>query len=272
MSFPFPHSADSSARARPSTSPASGGFPAATEASRPAPRGRTRPCPPRGGRVPRHGLPAARPAGRVPRGTRPPKYRNSASAAPAFRTAQTTAREAAEALPSSSASRRWPGGSDRPGGCGCGPATSSAPPAGRSRKARPKAPQWPDGSPASRVACGRVPRGIAPARRGPRRPARCASGPRRVSVRSRRQDGLPRRPALALDARLLVQQLPLGDQLFVELLQGFALGGQLGVQPGELTLPFRQTLGLAADRLLLENDRLGRRSVLFQGGLALFEP
>ena len=86
------------------------------------------------------------------------------------------------------------------------------------------------------------------------------------------EPGLFGRRPLAFRARVVVQQLPLGGQLLVELLQGLALGGKLGIRFGKLLLASGQALGLAANGFILQNDRAGLHGGLCKRRLLLLEP
>ena len=88
----------------------------------------------------------------------------------------------------------------------------------------------------------------------------------------RRQAGLVGGQPFALGPRFFFQELTIGGQLLVELLQGRPLRFQFRFRLGQAPLPLGQGFGHAADRLILQDDGLGRLGRLFQLGGSLLQP
>ena len=88
----------------------------------------------------------------------------------------------------------------------------------------------------------------------------------------RRQASLLGGQPFALGPRFFFQELTVGGQLLVELLQGRPLRFQFRFRLGQALLPLGQGFGLAADRFFLQDDGLGRLGRLFQLGVSFFQP
>ena len=88
----------------------------------------------------------------------------------------------------------------------------------------------------------------------------------------RRQASLIGGQPFALGPRFFFQELTIGSQLLVELLQGRPLRFEFRFRLGQTLLPLGQGFGLAADRFILQNDGLGRLGRLFQLGVSFFQP
>ena len=88
----------------------------------------------------------------------------------------------------------------------------------------------------------------------------------------RRQANLIGGQPLALGPRFFFQELAIGGQLLVELLQGRPVRFQFRFRFGQTPLPLGQGFGLAADRFILHHDGLGRLGRLFEFGVSFLQP
>ncbi len=93
-----------------------------------------------------------------------------------------------------------------------------------------------------------------------------------LGLQFRRQTDLLGGQPFPLGPQFLVQELAVGGQLCVEMLQGRAARLQFRFRLGQKPLPLRQRLRDAAERFVLDQDRLARFGRLLQRRVFFLEP